>query len=332
MNAVDSTEQGGADPDRFQILSLDGGGIRGLFSAGILARWEENLGHRVVDHFDLITGTSTGGIIALGLGLGLRPRELVQFYRDRGPAIFPGGWRKPFRWMRHWRRSKFANAALESGLQDALQNRLLGHSTKRLVIPSFDLGRGWVRVFKTAHHPELVTDHKVPAWQVAMATTAAPTYLPAFPQIDERRLIDGGVWANNPCMVGIVEAVAKLGVPLEKVRVLSIGTTNAVAYPPDALDRGGKLQWAKWAAEVIMQGQSNGATGQAELLLGRDRFLRINPDVPKGLFSLDYADAGKLLAAASHEAMHAEPAVRDRFFGHDAPDFIPCHSTDGSNA
>lgn len=103
---------------RFQILSLDGGGIRGLFAAAILARWEENLGAPIANHFDLVTGTSTGGIIALGLGLGLRPREIVQFYLNKGPRIFPGGWRLPFRAGRHAWCAKFGGAALKSAIHE----------------------------------------------------------------------------------------------------------------------------------------------------------------------------------------------------------------------
>ena len=156
-----------------------------------------------------------------------------------------------------------------------------------------------------------------------MATTAAPTYLPAFHEIDRRRLIDGGVWANNPVMVGIVDAVAKVGVPLETIHALSIGTTSELKYPPDCLDHGGLLPWARHAAEVIMQGRSVGPSGQAQLLLGAERFLRIDLVVPEGLFSIDYADPEKLLAAASHEAMHAEPKVRGRFLSHIAPEFVP---------
>src|SRR6266540_2220215 len=84
---------------RFQILSLDGGGLRGMFSAAVLARLEEDLDLRVPDHFDLIAGTSTGGIIALGLGLGLTPREILQFYTDHGPRIFRD--RSRLRGVRH---------------------------------------------------------------------------------------------------------------------------------------------------------------------------------------------------------------------------------------
>ena len=74
--------------ERFQILSLDGGGIKGLFSAAVLAKLEEDLNTNITDHFDLIVGTSTGGIIALGLGLGMKPQEIVQFYVESGPQIF----------------------------------------------------------------------------------------------------------------------------------------------------------------------------------------------------------------------------------------------------
>ena len=79
----------GTDGASFRILSLDGGGIKGTYSAAALAAWEEATGRRIVDHFDLIAGTSTGGILALGLGIGLSGKQLLKFYRDRGTTIFP---------------------------------------------------------------------------------------------------------------------------------------------------------------------------------------------------------------------------------------------------
>ena len=83
---------------RFQVLSLDGGGYRGVFSAAVLAQLEEDLDLSISDHFDLIAGTSTGGVIALGLGAGLTPLEMVEFYTEQGPKIF-GGHRR--RWAKH---------------------------------------------------------------------------------------------------------------------------------------------------------------------------------------------------------------------------------------
>jgi patatin-like phospholipase/acyl hydrolase len=88
--------------DTFRILSLDGGGLRGTFSAKFLAEIERELGVRVADHFDLIAGTSTGSIIALGLALGLRAEDMLDFYVERGPDIFRG--RRRRRFNRVWRR------------------------------------------------------------------------------------------------------------------------------------------------------------------------------------------------------------------------------------
>jgi patatin-like phospholipase/acyl hydrolase len=103
------------DGRRFQILSLDGGGLKGLFSAAVLAELENDLRVAIADSFDLIVGTSTGGLIALGLGAGLRPAELVDFYVDRGPQIFGGGRRV----VRNPWRAKYSATQLRQALEDA---------------------------------------------------------------------------------------------------------------------------------------------------------------------------------------------------------------------
>lgn len=168
---------------KFQILALDGGGIRGLYSAAVLAKLEEKCGVNITDHFDLITGTSTGGIIAIGLGLGLRPREIVSFYVNEGPKIFNNhlGWNSILRIFR----PKYNVEPLEMALQadNCLGDKLFGASKKRLVIPSYNLSNNQVRLFRTPHHASLTTDWKIPAWKIAMATSAAPTYFPASEQI-----------------------------------------------------------------------------------------------------------------------------------------------------
>src|ERR1700721_1742618 len=110
----------------FQILSLDGGGIRGIFSAAVLAAIEEDLSVRVIDHFDLIAGTSTGGIIAIGLGLGLSPREILEFYLQEGPAIFAN--RFGIASLRRCMRPKFASLALASALQKHFGEARFGDS------------------------------------------------------------------------------------------------------------------------------------------------------------------------------------------------------------
>src|SRR3954464_3908546 len=118
---------GGARP--FQILSFDGGGLKGLFAAALLADVEKQLGVTIADHFDLIAGTSTGGLIALGLGAGLRPAEIVEFYLKAGPQVFG----RPRRLSQLWR-PKHEPEGLRAALVDIFGDRLLSSSTKRLVI------------------------------------------------------------------------------------------------------------------------------------------------------------------------------------------------------
>lgn len=317
---------------RFQILSLDGGGIKGVFSAAVLSAIEKDLSVRIVDHFDLIVGTSTGGIIALGLGLGLSPQEMVEFYLQKGPSIFAdaGGIRS----AQHWVRRKFPQEALRDALRDphVLGDKILGDSTKRLVIPSYNLGEDDVYLFKTPHHERLKRDWRVPAWQVALATSAAPTYFPASRHVENVRHIDGGVWANNPIMVGVVEAVSILAVPLEQIHVLSLGTSDAVVCRPSGLDSGGKLTWANHAPQLIMRGQSLGAWKQASHLLGQGKVSRMDPKVPDNLFSLDKAHMSKeLTAKAAHESRIYMPEIEQRFMSHKCAEYVPCHGHTSDN-
>ncbi|HMQ30201.1 MAG TPA: CBASS cGAMP-activated phospholipase [Chloroflexaceae bacterium] len=312
---------------RFQILSLDGGGIKGLFSAAVLAALEEDLNIQVVDHFDLIAGTSTGGLIAIGLGLGLRPREIVEFYLREGPAVFPR--RLGLASLQHWLRRKFSSAPLETALKRCFRDRRFGDSKKRLLIPSYNLGADDIYLFRTAHNERLRRDYKVPAWKVAMATSAAPTFFPAVRTVDNTRLVDGGVWANNPAMVALVEAHRFLDVPLEQIAMLSIGTSDAVSQRKLQLDEGGILAWATGSAvvDVIMRGQSIGAANQATFLLGEERFERLNPAVAANEFSLDGVHkADDLIGKASHHSRIFAPTYQRKFAAHRAVEFTPLYS------
>jgi uncharacterized protein len=311
---------------RFQILSLDGGGIRGLYSAAVLAKLEEKHGVSVVDHFDLITGTSTGGIIAIGLGLRMLPREIVRFYVEAGPRIFrnPLGWRNCF----HWLCRKYSDEPLRLALNhsSAFGDRKLGESKSRLVVPSFSLAHNEVRVFKTPHHERLRTDWQIPAWKVAMATSAAPTFFPVCDHVEDSRLIDGGVWANNPTVLGIAEAVSMLGVPLSDIHVFSLGTTDARIKRRGALDGGGIVQWIrkKDVIDILMRGQSAGTNGLAAHLIGPQNVFRIDPIVPE-VFALDRINEKELLSHAERTALHDGPAIAERFFHHEAAPYVPFH-------
>lgn len=323
---MDDLAKTGPTP-RFQILALDGGGIKGLFAAATLAAIEEDCGTAVADHFDLIAGTSTGGIIAVALGIGKRPREIVDFYLSNGRRIFPQTF--GLTWLRHWFRAKFSPDSLEAVLQECLGDRLFGQSQKRLVIPAYSLGEDDVYVFRTPHVEHLSRDYRVPAWKVAVATSSSPTYFPTCRHVDRLRLIDGGVWANNPTMVGIIEAAGALKIPLDAIRVLSIGTSDAVADRSRRLNNGGKLAWARGndAIDVILRGQSIAVCNQATFLLGKNNVFRLNPRVPAGQFSLDGThNVDDLIGKAAHQSRSFMPTFREHFLSHKAQPYSPLHS------
>lgn len=321
---TDSSDTRAADQPhpRFQILALDGGGARGLFSAHVLAHLECDTGVSIRDTFDLVTGTSTGGIIALGLGAGLSPAEIAEQYVRLTKAVFPRSRRRAWRLPARFVLPAYRQKPLSRALEDILGERLLGDSDKRLVIPAYDVQAGAVHVFKTPHHERLRRDWKNTMVDVGLATSAAPTFLPAA-KVGGHRLIDGGVWANNPSVVGIAEAVSMLGVPLESIRVLNVGTLDEVGHHHKKLDKGGLVQWAKPAVQTVITASSRGAQGLSMHFVTPSRFSRLDALVPADLYALDDADPEEVAGWASIASRTFSPTFWDRFAGHTAAPYTP---------
>ena len=213
------------DDAEFRILSIDGGGIKGIFPAAILTYLEENRldGQPIGDHFDLIAGTSTGGIIALGLGAGLPARSLLDLYVNEGYRVFPPMRRQKGRrlFRRLWR-NRYDRAPLDELLRQTLGDRTLRESRYRLLIPATEARHGDPAVYKSPHHPGYFLDGDKPMAEVAAATSAAPTYLEPVVQ-DGYTLLDGGIWANNPTLMALVEALTCFAVEREQISILSLG-------------------------------------------------------------------------------------------------------------
>jgi uncharacterized protein len=313
-------------PGNFQILSLDGGGIRGLFSAAVLAALEKDLCIKVEEHFDLIAGTSTGGIIALGLACGLRPAEIVEFYVQHGPSIFDNaGWKGPLRVLQRVVMTPYRPEPLELALKQVFGDRTLADCHKRLVIPATNLEESDVYLFKTPHHERLKRDWRVPLWQVARSTSAAPTYFRASTHVGNARLIDGGVWCNNPTAIAIAEAVSMLDVPLQAIKVFSLGTTTAKPRRSRFLDAGGMFFWALPVADLLMSLQVTSAHAQAMHLVGSDNIHRLNPETPVNTFTLDKVDIERLTAWASTQSRHLIPVFERMFKAHRAATYTPLY-------
>ena len=284
----------------FRILSLDGGGIKGIFTAAVLADLEANYldGESVAEYFDLVVGTSTGGIIALGLAAGIRARQLLDLYAIRGQEIFPPKGR-PLRKVLQYIKTGYRRDPLDRILYDVLGDLRLRDSQVRLCIPSLDGRYGDVYIFKTPHHPDFKRDGEEPMTKVAAATSAAPTFFK--PVEDGYIFADGGVWANNPVMIGLVEALSSFKTKRNDITILSIGCGE----DPYTIGRpqrwfGGKLAWASLIF-AAMHFQSVNALGQAGLLIGRDQILRLDPPPGDSTELDDWEKAVTILPGAAHE-------------------------------
>jgi uncharacterized protein len=315
----------------FRILTLDGGGIKGAFTASVLAAIENEIKEPIGEYFDLIAGTSTGGILALGLGFRIAAEKIMEFYRDMGPTIFPATGRLGIRgFFRQLVGTKYSHAVLRAALVQVLGDRKLGESKSRLIIPTYDAVRGRIFVLKTAHHPRFQYDVNAPAVDVALATSAAPTYFAAspFPAHVGSSFVDGGVWANNPVLAAVVEAVTFLNVPMDQIDVLSIGTTGAPFNIADNRDAG-IIRWNVGMINLMFEAQAEAALQQAKLLL-KDRVFRIDVTTNPGEFSLDQATPDKiehLMNLGRGEAVKRQTlqVLKSRFAtAPKAPMFIPC--------
>lgn len=247
-----------------KILSIDGGGFKGLYTAALLRELEKAHGW-ITDHFDMLCGTSTGALIVLPLSIGKSASDIVEFYKQWGPRIFPqqgrlGGLR---RWIRFaWRKSKYGNARLKQAAESILGTHRMDDANTLLCVPSFNVTTSKPRVFKTDHDHALNRDAKILMFEVAMATAAAPLFFPIAACREDNEpvyYIDGGIWANNPAMVGLTEACRFFVGPgklYDSVEILSFANVNppagrlASSQYPNSL-----LGFATLLVEVAMEGQ-----------------------------------------------------------------------------
>ena len=306
------------DDARFRILSIDGGGIKGIFPAAILAFLEESRldGQPIGDYFDLIAGTSTGGILALGLGAGSPARSLLDLYVNEGHRVFPPEQRqKGRRLFRRLLRNRYDRAPLDELLRQTLSDLTLRESRYRLLIPATEASHGDPAVYKTPHHPGYFLDGDKPMAEVAAATSAAPTYLEPVVQ-DGYTLLDGGIWANNPTMMALVEALTCFAVQREQISILSLGCgQDGFQINSRQAAGAGQLQWRE-IIHVAMHYQSLTAVNQAGLLIGRDKVTRL--DRPGGAERIELDDWEKARRRLPEEAR----AVAEQHAGRIAETFF----------
>ena len=284
-----------AEEIRINALALSGGGYLGLFTADILAGLEAD-GLSLFDSTDLFAGTSVGALIALGLAAGVSADTIAGSIRAKGATIFPalktfpvGGPLAQALYQRG-KRASFDPKPLRETLTALLGERRLGELERRVIVPAINLTSGSFQLFRGGCDGP---DAEKTLVDVALASAAAPTFFPAH-RIGDELFADGGLAANAPDALAVLEARRELGAAPDRIRLLSVGTTRSPsgeAAPAGATDWG-LVDWVPKLMSVSMVGQMSLARDMARWLLDDRHYLVIDPvrsDSQEAIVRLDNA-------------------------------------------
>jgi uncharacterized protein len=301
------------------LLALTGGGYRGLFTAGVLAAFEAEGRAALATRFDMIAGTSIGGILAIGLACSVSAQDLAAFIREHGPAIFQPRQLSFAGFSRSHYGSEGLRRAIEAVLGRERAKRSFAEIPVPLVVCAVHEGSGTPQLFRTDLAAAGRGD-RISTLDVALATSAAPTYFPPH-RIGDRIYVDGGVIANAPDLVVLTEANRRFGCTLDECHLLSIGTAGG-ARAGSVGGAPSKIGWiAKHAiVDLIMTAQEALAIDQV-YSLRPGTFLRVDasPAAPIGLDDVSQT-ATEQIINLSHQALQQvrQASVADlrRFVAH----------------
>jgi len=305
----------------FKILSIDGGGIRGIYPACILKKIQNDSGIIFSDYFDLIVGTSTGSIIAGALAVGYPIEKIVDLYKTEAGKIFKKK-RMSFHGLLS---SRYNNKYLRQKLNDVFKDSKLSDTRTGLIIPSTDIGNGRVFVFKSSFHPEFTRDKNILIKDAVMSSCSAPfyfdpvTYLaPEYwgknKSLEKYLLIDGGLWANNPSVVALTEAFGRrFKKDREDVMLMSIGTGIGNRYYS-----GSRVGWGfltGWESSKIIDSifniQSQTNNNIINLILPSENYLRINFEKSDKLSLDDVKSIPDLISQADNDYLSNKESISD---------------------
>lgn len=300
----------------YRILSLDGGGIRGIFTARLLARLEQAVPGYLA-RFDLFAGTSSGSILALGLVAGLTPAELVALYRDNAADMFEDSWLDNIKDLGRTLGAQYNNRQLKRVLTRVFHARnvvTLDDLGKRVLIPAFDLDdaqdprrkpnkpRTWKAKF-FHNYPGPDSDGAESVVDVAMRASAAPTYFPSYD-----RFIDGAVVVNNPAMAALAQALHMPtgGQELRNIQLLSVGTGTNPTFIAGKDHDWGYVQWVRPVIDLMMDGGMGVVDYQCAQILD-DRYHRLSTYLRQPIPLDGYQQIDQLLRYA--DAIDITPTI-----------------------
>jgi uncharacterized protein len=269
-----------------RILAIDGGGIRGLIPALVLAEIEQRTGKRIAELFDRIAGTSTGGILACALAKPdpLPAEQIAGIYVDEGPKIFHRSLLKTITSVDGYLDERYDDHGLMDALRRYLGDTKLGEATIPILVTAYDIeGRDAISLRSDV-------DRDVTMVEAARGTSAAPTYFEPV-RVEGRALVDGGVFAINPAMIAYALAAGK------EIDVLaSCGTgVHTRKLPLKDVKGWGKLEWAQPIIDVVFDGIADTVNEQLTRLAG-DRYIRLQTPLDEASDNLDDASPENLAA------------------------------------
>lgn len=216
----------------FQSLALTGGGYRGLFTAKVLQNIEDHIGVPIGQRFDLTCGTSIGGIVALAVAFEVPMKKVVEVFTAEGANIFPNYTRPKSKFaigmdlFRYRNKPRYSTAPLLEAITKLIPGDvILGDALHPVAVAAVNVTMGRPQVFKTRHKQEWNRDWKLKVSDVALATSAAPTFF-ELAEIEGCLYADGGLFANAPDLIALHEAEHFFNVPIHAQRLLSVGTTT----------------------------------------------------------------------------------------------------------
>jgi predicted acylesterase/phospholipase RssA len=313
-----------------KVLSIDGGGIRGIIPALVLAEIEKRTARPIAQLFDLIAGTSTGGIVALGLSIPKTPAQplytglqLSEMYERDGARIFSCPRLHTLAACGNLRRAKYPAAGIEKVLLEYFGHSRLRDAATDLLITGYEIERSFPFFFRSAIARERA-DYDFPAREVARATSAAPTYfepmkLPSGTFTDHYTLIDGGVFANNPAACALVEARTTHADATDFL-VVSLGTGELTrCLPYDQAKNWGAVRWAMPVLDLVFDGVSRTVDYQLRQLMPAaegdcQRYYRFQTTLDHRNHGLDDASPANItaLTALAYNLIERESAKLDR--------------------
>lgn len=315
----------------FNILCLSGGGFLGLYTASVLAKIEEECGQPLHRKFDLIAGTSIGGILALAIASGKHSMaDVVKLMVESGPKIFGAKPPSPkLDLIRYWKRPKHDPSVLKSMIEIFVgADTFLADLKQNVIVPAVNVTKGGTQVFKTPHHPSFTRDWKLKVSDVALATSAAPTFFPLH-EIGHERFADGGLYANSPDELALHEAQHFLGQNIDEISILSIGTTTSkFSFGSDIRS---DIGWLGWMSDQrLISAMIGSQQMNADFIMSHrlnTRYLRIDAEPSPGQLKNMALDSANPAVIKDLQGL-AEASFRNQlrnikkigFLGHGAPE------------